>query len=171
MRGVEKSSQCIWNKSLTSESLECREGLSLLFLPLTLFFLAGSHPLSSQLGLLVVTVHSKGTSASKMGFDQSHGNTHHGVHLACSALIGSFDLEGIFKDYLVQLPCNEQGHLQVDQVAQSSAVVPGLCYGFSSFLSHQFCLLHHSVPLAVRCLEAECPSHHGSTGKVNSANQ
>ena len=28
-------------------------------------------------------------------------------------------LEGTFKGHLVQLPCNEQGHLQLDQVAQS----------------------------------------------------
>jgi len=28
-------------------------------------------------------------------------------------------LEGTFKDHLVQPPCSEQGHLQLDQVAQS----------------------------------------------------
>jgi len=28
-------------------------------------------------------------------------------------------LEGTFKGHLVQHPCNEQGHLQLDQVAQS----------------------------------------------------
>ena len=31
-----------------------------------------------------------------------------------------FRLEGTFKDQLVQPPFNEQGHLQPDQVAQSS---------------------------------------------------
>jgi len=31
----------------------------------------------------------------------------------------SFGLEGTFKGHLLQLPHNEQGHLQVDQVAQS----------------------------------------------------
>ena len=31
----------------------------------------------------------------------------------------SFELEGIFEGHLVQLPFREQGHLQVDQVAQS----------------------------------------------------
>ena len=31
----------------------------------------------------------------------------------------SFELEGTFKGHLVQLPCNEQGHLQLDQIAQS----------------------------------------------------
>ena len=36
-----------------------------------------------------------------------------------------FGLEGTFKDHLVQSPCNEQGHLQLDQVAQSP-VQPGL---------------------------------------------
>jgi len=30
-----------------------------------------------------------------------------------------FGLEGTFKGHLVQLPCNEQGYLQLDQVAQS----------------------------------------------------
>jgi len=28
-------------------------------------------------------------------------------------------LEGTFKGHLVQHPCNEKGHLQLDQVAQS----------------------------------------------------
>ncbi|KAK4822001.1 hypothetical protein QYF61_006615, partial [Mycteria americana] len=31
----------------------------------------------------------------------------------------SFGLDGTFKGHLVQPPCNEQGHLQLDQVAQS----------------------------------------------------
>ena len=30
-----------------------------------------------------------------------------------------FDLEGTLKGHLVQIPCNEQGHLQLDQAAQS----------------------------------------------------
>ena len=30
-----------------------------------------------------------------------------------------FELEGTFKGQLVQFLCNEQGHLQLDQVAQS----------------------------------------------------
>jgi len=30
-----------------------------------------------------------------------------------------FGLEGTFKGHLVQPPCNEQGHLPLDQVAQS----------------------------------------------------
>ena len=34
-------------------------------------------------------------------------------------IIDSFKLEGIFKSHLVQLPCNEQGPLQLDQAAQS----------------------------------------------------
>jgi len=36
-----------------------------------------------------------------------------------------FGLEGIFRGHLVQPPCSKQGHLQLDQVAQS-AVQPGL---------------------------------------------
>jgi len=31
----------------------------------------------------------------------------------------SFDLEGTFTGHLVQLPCNKQGYLQLDQVAQT----------------------------------------------------
>ena len=31
----------------------------------------------------------------------------------------SFELEGILKGHLVPLPCSEQGHLQLDQAAQS----------------------------------------------------
>ena len=31
----------------------------------------------------------------------------------------SFELEGTFKGHVVQLLCDEQGHLQLDQVAQS----------------------------------------------------
>ena len=34
-------------------------------------------------------------------------------------IIESFGLEGTFKGHLAQPPCNEQGHLQLDQVAQS----------------------------------------------------
>jgi len=35
--------------------------------------------------------------------------------------IESFELEGTFKSHLVQLPCNEQGLLHLDPVAQSPA--------------------------------------------------
>jgi len=34
-------------------------------------------------------------------------------------IIGCFGLEGIFRGQLAQHPCSEQGHLQLDQVAQS----------------------------------------------------
>jgi len=33
-------------------------------------------------------------------------------------IIESLELEGTFKGSLVQLPCNEQGHAHLDQVAQ-----------------------------------------------------
>ncbi len=33
-------------------------------------------------------------------------------------IIESLELEGTFKGHLVQLPCNEKGHVQLDQVAQ-----------------------------------------------------
>ena len=38
--------------------------------------------------------------------------------VANDRIIESLELEGTFKDHLVQLPCNEQGHAQLDQVAQ-----------------------------------------------------
>jgi len=37
-------------------------------------------------------------------------------------IIESLELEGILKGHLVQLPCNEQGHTQRDQVVQSPAL-------------------------------------------------
>jgi len=37
-------------------------------------------------------------------------------------IIECFGLEGPFRGHLVQLACNKQGHLQLDQVAQKSAL-------------------------------------------------
>jgi len=34
-------------------------------------------------------------------------------------IIELFELEGALKDHLVQFPCHEQGHMQLDQVALS----------------------------------------------------
>jgi len=42
-------------------------------------------------------------------------------------IIKPFELEGTLKGHLVQLPCNEQGHLQLDQGAQSP-IQPDLVY-------------------------------------------
>jgi len=42
--------------------------------------------------------------------------THHELH---RRIIESSELEGTFRGHLNQLPCNEQGHLQLDQAAQS----------------------------------------------------
>ena len=44
------------------------------------------------------------------GRDKSESQNHR--------IIKSLELEGIIKGHLVHLPCNEQGHAQVDQVAQ-----------------------------------------------------
>lgn len=38
-----------------------------------------------------------------------------------------FELEGTIKGHLAQLPCNDQGHLQLDQVAQSLPCLSNLC--------------------------------------------
>ena len=40
-------------------------------------------------------------------------------------IMETFELEGTPKGHLVQLPCNEHGHLQVDQVPQSP-ILPDL---------------------------------------------
>jgi len=45
--------------------------------------------------------------------------------LECRRIIECFGLEGTFKGHLIQPLCNEQGHLQLDQVAQSP-IQPGL---------------------------------------------
>jgi len=42
------------------------------------------------------------------------------VFINHSIIIELFELEGTLKDHLVQLPCNEQRHLQLDQVAHST---------------------------------------------------
>ena len=39
--------------------------------------------------------------------------------MADHGIIELFELEGTFKGYLVQLPCNEQGHLQLHQVLRA----------------------------------------------------
>ena len=38
--------------------------------------------------------------------------------VSSSQIIESLDLEWIFKGHLVQLPCNEQGHLHLSRVSQ-----------------------------------------------------
>jgi len=40
-------------------------------------------------------------------------------------IIECFELEETFRGHLAQPPCNEQGHLQLDHVAQSP-IQPGL---------------------------------------------
>ena len=39
-----------------------------------------------------------------------------------------FELEGTFKDHLVQPPCSEQGHIPLDQVAQSPVQPDRECF-------------------------------------------
>ena len=48
-------------------------------------------------------------------------------------IIESLELEGTFKGHLVQLPCNEQGHAQLDQVAQSPVQT---AQGLYTFFTH-----------------------------------
>jgi len=61
-------------------------------------------------------------------------------------IIEWFGLEGTFKGHLVQPPSNEQGHLQLDQVAQSP-VQPGLeCFqgwGIYHFSGQPIPVFHH----------------------------
>ena len=68
-------------------------------------------------------------------------------------IIECFGLEGTFRGHLAQPPCSEQGHLQLDQVAQSP-VEPGLAVqsDFSAF--HRYELLHQfgssaAIPLSL----------------------
>jgi len=56
----------------------------------------------------------------------------------------SFEWEGTFKGHLVQLPCNEQGYLQIDQIAQS-LIQPDLeC--LEGLGSHQLSSQHVPMP-------------------------
>ena len=41
------------------------------------------------------------------------------MHISNHTVIELFELEGTYKGHLVQLSCNEQGHLQLHQVTQS----------------------------------------------------
>ncbi|KAK4818789.1 hypothetical protein QYF61_019135 [Mycteria americana] len=59
-------------------------------------------------------------------------------------IIERFGLEGTFKDHLVQPPCHGQGHLSLDQVAQST-IQPGLEH-FQGGGIHNFS--EQSVPVA-----------------------
>lgn len=45
---------------------------------------------------------------------------HRDPFLPLDWIMESLQLQGIFKGHLVQPPCNEQGHLQLDQVSQSN---------------------------------------------------
>ena len=63
-------------------------------------------------------------------------------------IIEWFGLEGAFKGHLVQALCNEQGYLQLDQVAQSP-VQPDLecCQGWGIYhLSGQPVPVFHHCP-------------------------
>jgi len=61
-------------------------------------------------------------SSVQIGDNEHYGNEKRsGRH----RIIESLELEGTFKDHLVQLPCNEQGHAQLNQVAQG-LTQPGL---------------------------------------------
>lgn len=52
-----------------------------------------------------------------------------------------FWLEGTFKGHLVQLPCREQGHLQLDQVAQSSVQPDRECFqGWGTYSLQTACV-------------------------------
>ena len=67
---------------------------------------------------------------------------------AVSASRKLFELEGTFKGHPVQLLCNEQGHVQLHQVAQSNQVVqPDLeClqgWGIHHHSGQPVVVLHH----------------------------
>jgi len=64
-------------------------------------------------------------------------------------IIEQFGLEGTFKGHLVQTPCNEQGHLQLDQVAWSP-VQPG-CDCFQGWGIHHLSGQHVPVFHQAHC--------------------
>lgn len=85
-----------------------------------------------------------------------HGKGHlsllliyHSTPWSISIITESFQLEGTFKGHLVQLPCTEQGHLQLDQVAQSPVYADLECLqGQSSHhLSRQPVPVLHNISL------------------------
>ena len=61
------------------------------------------------------------------------------VGIGCVSLhriIGFFELEGTLEGHLVQLPCNEQGHLQLHQVLRApSSLTSGFCMDGASTTS------------------------------------
>jgi len=67
-----------------------------------------------------------------------------GIHTAL--ILEYFGLEGAFRGHLAQPPCREQGHLQLDQVAQSP-IQPGLeCFqgwGLQCLSGQPVLVFHH----------------------------
>jgi len=64
----------------------------------------------------------------------------------CHRIVECFGLEGTFRGHPAQLPCSEQGHLQLDQVAQS-AIQPGLecfhAWGLHDLSGQPVPVFHH----------------------------
>ena len=61
-------------------------------------------------------------------------------------IIEWFGLEGTFKGHLVQSPCSEQGHLQLDQAAQSPIQPDLICFqggGIHCFSGQPVPVFHH----------------------------
>ena len=58
-------------------------------------------------------------------------------------ILESFELEGTFKCHLVQLPCNEQRHLQLNPVLRApSSLTLGVCTGIHHLSGQPVPLLH-----------------------------
>ena len=70
-------------------------------------------------GYLNLAVELIGTKVSNWNCMSCFGEWGRRKRLHCLKESELFELGGTFKGHLVQLPCSEQGHLQLHQVAQS----------------------------------------------------
>jgi len=79
------------------------------------------------------------TSMKSEIWKSQYGDKEQNYHQICSSnshvyivekyrIIECFGLEGTFRGHLAQLPCSEQGHLQLDQVAQSPVQLSFECF-------------------------------------------
>ena len=86
------------------------------------------------------------------------------LHGASYRITESLELEGTFKDHLVQLPCNEQGHPQLDLGVQG-LIQPHLESPQGWGTPHTILgnLFQCLITLTVKDLVSDLNIHHGTT--------